>query len=623
MSESMPSEVVKRLENRLKRERRRREQLELFAEQKTRQLFKEKEKWEIAHQISSAVFPGQSLLAAMEQIGSVLIDFKKVDGCYLIKIENHQVELLWGLQALELPEKFSDFNTTLVQAQLLSDVTSDCFTFSQNSGSEKTYYWSYRISGNPLQFVIASFTSKQKYLEFDPYLLNHCGSQLTIIHQHSVQSELIDKIRHYDPLTQLCTKPVFEQRLQSVLDQQKLSPQKVAVLALNIVNMTAINSQYSIESGNQLIKQVASEIAELLRSQDSICRYGGDGFLLYLVAPDVDEAVKGVLERINRRCRRNFIWHSGSERLRFHVGYTIAHVAQTSAEKLIHQAEIAVKQAKKQGAPVQFDPSMQSSVVKEHRLDIELSSALSKNEFCLFYQPIVDLNTGKIVKAEALIRWQKGNRLIPPVEFIPFLENSELMIPVGRWVIKQALTDLKSWQLRGANFEKVGVNLSARQFADKTLPQWISNQFNQLGLSGQHLVIEVTESLSLESSEQVSVILEAFSQLGIEIALDDFGTGYSSLSYLHRYPFAYLKIDRAFVTNLNSGHKSYKLFESIVALSQALELTTIAEGIETSEIARLLSHLGVNYGQGYYYSKPVAAEAFFQLIDGSNQAPHK
>jgi diguanylate cyclase (GGDEF)-like protein len=592
--------------------------LELFAEQKTRQLFKEKEKWEIANQISGAVFLGQSLLAAIELIGSVLIDFKKVDGCYLIKIENYQTELLWGLQALELPEKYSDFNSTLVQAQLLADVASSSVTFSYNFGSGKIYYWSYRISDNPLQFVIASFASKQKYLDFDPFLLSHCGSQLAIIHQHSVQSELIDKIRHYDPLTQLCTKPVFEQRIQNILERQQFSPQKIAVLALNIVNMTAINSEYSIESGNQLIKQIALEIAELLRSQDSICRYGGDGFMLYLMAPNIEEAIKGVLDRINHRCSQDFVWQSGSVRLRFHIGYAIANVSKTSAANLIHQAEIAVKQAKKRGAPVKFEPSMQSSVIKEHRLDSELNSALSNHEFRLFYQPIVDLNTGKIVKAEALIRWQKDNRLISPVEFIPFLENSELMIPVGRWVIKQALTDLKSWELRGGNLDKVGVNLSARQFSDKTLPQWISNQLNQLGLSGQHLVIEVTESLSLESSDQVSVMLEAFSQLGIEIALDDFGTGYSSLSYLHRYPFAYLKIDRAFVTNLNSGNKSYKLFQSIVALSQSLELTTIAEGIETSAIARLLHHLGVNYGQGYYYSKPVTADAFFKLIAGSN-----
>ena len=275
----------------------------------------------------------------------------------------------------------------------------------------------------------------------------------------------------------------------------------------------------------------------------------------------------------------------------------------------------AVKHAKRsKQSPAIYDPSMTSAAMETHLLENDLRLAIERKEFELFYQPIVDLKTSLVTKAEALIRWRKNGKLISPVEFIPYLEESELIIPVGRWIIQQALQDLKEWQQQGAQIKQVSVNISIKQLADDTLSQWVSSLNSKLAVSPENLVLEVTESLALESSENMELFFERFGKMGVEVALDDFGTGYSSLSYLHRYPFKKLKIDRSFISNINQGDKGFNLLQSIIALSKSLELQSIAEGIEDAEVARLLSLMGVHYGQGFYYSRPIPHREFIDYL---------
>lgn len=610
-------DTIDRLKRRLARERKKREQVELFAEQKTRQLYLEKEIVELMSRVVNATARSELLTEACQSVATILLDFTKVDAVHLIEVQDGEVRIpvlkVSGGVALEsinfeLPEWqdiFYDSKNTLK------------YTFDSDDEPAKLFHWVYRVSESPAYFFALSFVSRQKYFQFNEKILSHCGQQLKQVIGRQRSAELIHNISHYDQLTQLCTKQVFQSRLSQIIHRQKKKNVKVAVLCLDIANMGLINTEYSMEVGNQLIKYVASEIASLLRMQDAITRHAGDGFLLFLMSDSVSEAIEGVVKRVNQHFDKDINWIGEAFRVKFHIGYAKEDANNATAEALIQHAEIAVKHAKKAMVPVEFQPAMLDKAKQVMRLDQELIYALEKNEFQLYYQPIVDLKTRKIVKAEALIRWRKNGRLIPPVEFIPHLEEGELILPVGRWVIEQALADFKVWSRMKTDIRQVGVNLSVRQFDDDSLDKWISSLLSKYALSSDCLVLEVTESLSLDPTEQMEQFIARFKALGIDIALDDFGTGYSSLSYLHRYPFSYLKIDRSFIVNLDSGCKSINLLQSIIALSASLEMASIAEGIETEGVARLLGHMGVHYGQGYYFSRPVPADEFAKLLTKS------
>ncbi len=607
-------ETIVRLERRLLRERKKREQIEEFAEKKTRQLFQEKEKVDLMNKIINATSRNERLLEACRATATILIDFNKIDGFTLLEMVDSEVNIKLHQADQELQLNSIDFTQQQWLDVIHDNKQSLKYTFESTIEQTKVFHWIYRISKAPTYFFILNFISKQKYLEFNEQLLNHCGQQLKLVVGRQRSAELIHNISHFDQLTQLCSKPVFESRLAKIIKSQESNNVSFAVIGLNIADMGLINTQYSIDTGSQIIKFIASEIGSLLRLQDSVTRHAGDGFLLYLVSDHIEEAVEGVIGRINQRFKGDLVWNGERVKIRFHIGYAIEDARKAEAALLMQYAEVAVKQAKKRGTPQQFKTEMLDKAIQVQRLDLELNRALENNEFQLYYQPIVDLKTLAIVKAEALIRWNKDGRLIPPVEFIPHLEEGDLIIPVGRWIIEQALADFKAWSNYQTDLKQVGVNLSVRQFSDDSLDQWIATLLGKYALSSSSLVLEITESLSLDPTEQMSQFIERFKELGIDIALDDFGTGYSSLSYLHRYPFSNLKIDRSFIINLDSGDKSIKLLQSIVALSASLELMSIAEGIESEAVARLLKHMGVDYGQGYYFSRPVPADEFLNLL---------
>ncbi|WMS87131.1 putative bifunctional diguanylate cyclase/phosphodiesterase [Pleionea litopenaei] len=619
------TQELQRLRLKLKREKAKREQLEQFAELKTRELFLEKEKTEIISEVISATSRTSDVQEASSAIANLLIDAGKIDSFLLIHATGYEylVESSHRANTMDFIAEFqvndSEWSEQLLDASLAQSTTWVRVT----QGMELTHLI-HRISTRPLFFVVLSFCSKQKLMTLDYDLMERIEQQLAFVIGRHQDLNTIYQMSHYDPLTQLCSKDTFLENLTRMLEHPRNQGSTYALVVLDVVGMNVINSQYSLEFGNRLLKHVASEIAYLLRQQDSLTRYSGNCFAFYLHSDAIELAVTKVLERIEHRFDKAISWDGHNITIRFNCGYMIGEIGLFSAEKSLHYAEIALKNAKQQSTlePVMFEEMMLDKTVARYRLDSQLRDALARKEFSLFYQPIVDLESKEIVGAEALMRWHPDGPtgvMVSPVEFIPLLEENDLILPVGRWLVEQALEDLTRWQGNGHSIQQISVNLSAKQFHDQTLLEFIESTLNRLKVPASCLMLEVTESLYLDASENVDRFLASLSSLGISIALDDFGTGYSSLSYLYRYPIQKLKIDRAFVTNLDKGDKHIRLLQSIIALSRSLEMKSVAEGIETETVARLLQHMGVDYGQGFFYSRPINAQQFEQLLGESSR----
>lgn len=637
---------IERLNQRLQRERKKTADIESVAEQKTREYSKAKNKAELMARVLNVMNRQPDLLSASESLSNILIDFNKIDDFGLLRCQADQRDFLYhsslkrnaAMREVARQEKSEHTiskrkssvqgNSAQFSAREMPDTNSSPWrkiVFSESAKEQQSLvivqdgaeisYAIYRLLEKPLYFVVLSFYSRKKYLDFESDVLHYCLNQLRLVLQNQRRAEKLHKIQHYDQLTELCSRSVFQSKLEETIQQASTSDTSVAIIAIDVVKMSLYNSEHSIEFGNQLIKFVATEFSRMTRNQDAITRFSGDGFLLFLVSDQIEKAIDRVLLTIDKRFKNPVRIQGEVIKVDFHIGYSFDFASQVKTDNLIQQAEIALKQSKQSRiVPVKFLPEHIDKAIMTRNLDNDLKGALQNDEFVLYYQAIVDLKTNKIVKAEALIRWQKDGQLIPPMEFIPHLEDSDLIVPVGRWIIRQAVTDLKNWLSHSVDIQQVSVNLSVKQFKDESLDKWVNALLSENGLPSHCLELEVTESLSLDSSEQMERTLFEFQRMGVDIALDDFGTGYSSLSYLHRYPFTRLKIDRSFIVNLDQGEKSHKLLHSIIALSKSLELCSIAEGIETKEISTLLKNLGVKYGQGYYFNKPMPADEFLSLM---------
>ena len=609
--------ALQRLEKRLERERNKRLELETFAEQKTQELYAEKEKIELIGQVISAGARHSKLQSALEAISRVLVDYGKVDHVVLFHIEGRTLckDYCWQ----ENPVAGFDFNDveqTVWLNEQFQVQSREAQPLQHANGAAPVYQLVQKLSQTRQAFIVFGFSAKQRYLNFSSELLSVVMHELRNVYGRERDAELINRLDEFDKLTRLISPQMFGEKLDGVIESLRDKSFGCAVIALDIADMGLINSRYSMDYGNRLLQEIARQFAGLLRHHDAITRHDGDCFMFYLISDRPDDAVEGVLARIQERLRRSIEWEGEQLLLRFHIGISKhASIKGLTAERAIQEAVTALKVAKRtRQSPTCYEPSMTDTALQSSLMEIQLREALSNEEFVLFYQPIVNLAANDVVKAEALIRWQKGGKLISPVDFIPALEQSDLIIPVGRWVIQKALEDLKYWQSQGSSIKQVSVNVSINQLPDESLSHWVSGLLSKLGLPPESLVLEVTESLALELTESMDLFFQRFQALGIEIALDDFGTGYSSLSYLHRYPFTKLKIDRSFILNLAENQKSRNLLQSIVALSKSLELSAIAEGIETPEVSQLLHELGVEFGQGFLYSKPIASEAFLDYL---------
>ncbi|MEH2338841.1 putative bifunctional diguanylate cyclase/phosphodiesterase [Nostoc sp.] len=435
--------------------------------------------------------------------------------------------------------------------------------------------------------------------------------------------ELIHYITNYDDLTGLPNRDLFRDRLYQTLSQLENKQRLVAVFFLAIDDFTDISHGLEHETTNLLLRAVAHRLSTCMAQTDILAHLSGDEFALARINIHSFENVIKLSQVLLSTLSKPFFLEGNSIHLTASIGITINDLNDpNTVDKLLQQAHIALYQAKQQGrSQYQFySPEINAQLQERLTLENELHGALGRNEMLVYYQPLIDLHSGKVTAMEALVRWQHPTfGLVSPVKFIPIAEANGLIVAIDEWVLRTACAQNRAWQLAGFTPIRISVNLSARQFEQANLVEVVSEILEESGLQPSYLELEVTESFLMSDIERSVKTLKQLRELGIWLALDDFGTGYSSLNYLKRFPVNMLKIDQSFVQDVISNPDSAAVTDAIIALAKSLRLKITAEGVETQEQLEYLQMRGCDEGQGFYFSRPVPADIIAAMLHKSSQ----
>ena len=431
----------------------------------------------------------------------------------------------------------------------------------------------------------------------------------------ALESQLTHQAFH-DPLTKLANRALLSDRVGHAQARSRRDGRPCAVLLLDLDDFKIINDTFGHGAGDEVLMEVARRLLLCVRAGDTAARLGGDEFALLLEdTPDAGTALE-VGDRITESLRAPFLLGGTEVFLSASTGVAVGHPSEPEAE-LLRNADVALYLAKDKGRGkgrcAVFEPSMRAAVMDRLELESDLRSALGRSELLLHFQPIVELQSGRIVGAEALLRWRHPQRgLLPPSEFIPLAEETGQIVPIGQWVLEEACRSIRALS-RGRAPLHASVNLSARQLQETDLLDQVAAALRDAGLEPGDLVLEVTETLIMQEPHTMIARLRALKELGVRLAIDDFGTGYSSLAYLQNLPVDILKIDRSFIhDSVPSGLSP--LARGIVDLGRAMRLVLVAEGIERREQADALRRAGCELGQGYYLARPMEMEALELLL---------
>ncbi|HSI23492.1 MAG TPA: EAL domain-containing protein [Methylophilaceae bacterium] len=435
--------------------------------------------------------------------------------------------------------------------------------------------------------------------------------------------ELVWQQANFDPLTGLPNRRMFHDRLDQDMKKAHRATQPLALFFLDLDHFKEVNDTLGHGMGDLLLQEAAKRLVSCVRESDTVARLGGDEFTVILGELDEPGCVERVVQDILHKLSEPF--QLGEERayVTTSIGITLYPDDATDIDALLKNADQAMYSAKRLGRNrcSYFTQSMQEAAQTRMRLANDLRVALAGDQFCVYYQPVVELATGAIHKAEALIRWQHPKQgLVSPAEFIPVAEETGLIVEIGDFVFLEAARQCQIWRTSGHPAFQVSVNKSPVQFRNERAQQTWADQLKNLNLPGPSIVVEITEGLLMDANTVITNKLLQFRDAGIQVALDDFGTGYSSLSYLQRFDIDYIKIDQSFVRNLTPGSNDLALCEAIIVMAHKLGMKVIAEGVETIMQRNLLSAAGCDYGQGYLFSQPLPATEFDSLLAGH---PHQ
>jgi diguanylate cyclase (GGDEF)-like protein len=438
--------------------------------------------------------------------------------------------------------------------------------------------------------------------------------------QLSVLQEQLHHQAYHDPLTGLANRSLFTDKVREAIAGRR---GELAVLFIDLDDFKTVNDSLGHAAGDEMLVSVASRLRSSLRPEDLVARLGGDEFAVMVEDPHDAEAAA---VRVARRIMEAFVLPVGvgSESVAVYVSVGIAtsHGGSSSAEELIRDADVAMYKAKTTGKGhfQVFHPSMGAAVLERHGLKEELRLAIERQELTLYFQPIVDLDTGRLVAEEALVRWEHPRRgLVGPAEFVPLAEETGLILSLGQYVLEEACQQACRWEARraadptGGTEVAVHVNLSAVELRDPELVSRVQRTLAEAQVDPRSVIFEITETVLLDDSERVSTAIGDLRALGVRFALDDFGTGYSSLSYLHTLPFDMLKIAKSFVDGLARGGREASFVRMMIELARTLGVTVIAEGIETQEQVDALIVLECDLGQGFHLGRPEPASTELAL----------
>jgi diguanylate cyclase (GGDEF)-like protein/PAS domain S-box-containing protein len=438
----------------------------------------------------------------------------------------------------------------------------------------------------------------------------------------SARKDAENRLAHqalHDSLTGLPNRALFRDRLEHALARAERHPGGVAVLFVDLDRFKLINDSFGHAAGDRLLCDVAARLRRTLRPADTIARFGGDELTVLCEDLDGQAGARTIAQRIADLFEDPFAVEDGEAFLQASIGIALAGNGATP-EDLIRDADAAMYRAKDRGrARVEvFDEAMRRDARERVATESALRRAIERDELCIHVQPVVGIGGGRIMAFEALVRWQHPERgLVPPGGFIPLAEETGLIVPIGNWVLREVCRTLRRWEDElGVDDVPCSVNLSVRHLQQPDLVATVRAALAEHGLAPERLVLEITESAVMENGSGTVETLAALKAMGVRLALDDFGTGYSSLAHLHRFPLDILKIDRSFTAALGADGQGASIAGAIVSLAQALDLVTVAEGIEDAAQQRRLEDLGCTHGQGFLFSRPMPPAAFDDVLRG-------
>ncbi|MEO5657153.1 MAG: EAL domain-containing protein, partial [Nitrospiria bacterium] len=429
--------------------------------------------------------------------------------------------------------------------------------------------------------------------------------------------ERLRYLAHRDALTGLPNRTLLHDRLRQAIAQSQRTGAAMALFFLDLDRFKAINDTLGHVIGDLLIQAVAERLTGCVRESDTVARFGGDEFTIVVtnLAQGADAAK--VAQKILDALSKPFLLGGPELFITTSIGITLFPGDEESIDGLLRNADAAMYRAKESGRNAYqfYAAEMNDHAVERLALENSLRHALERGEFLVHYQPQVDLGTGRISGAEALLRWRHPELgLISPARFVPIAEDTGLITPIGEWILRAAAEQGQAWRTAGLGPMRMAVNLSARQFTDRGLIQTIARVLGETGFPADSLDLELTESTIMHNAQATIATLHELKRMGVRFSIDDFGTGYSSLSYLKRFPIHILKIDPSFVRDVATNGTDAAIATAIIALAHSLHLTVIAEGVETQEQLEFLRANGCNEIQGFLFSRPLTAEAFTTLL---------
>ncbi|MEI6209627.1 MAG: EAL domain-containing protein [Desulfuromonadales bacterium] len=430
--------------------------------------------------------------------------------------------------------------------------------------------------------------------------------------------EELDFIAHHDMLTNLPNRLLFSYSLKHSIELAELYNRQLAVIFIDLDHFKKVNDTLGHDLGDELLKIVAKDLGAHVREPDMLARIGGDEFILLLNEADVSSYAIEIAEKFLALLDRSFMVSGYETNISASIGISIFPTDGQDATTLVKNADTAMYHAKTHGRNSYhfFSQEMSEHVQERVRLERLLRRSIERSELSVHYQPQIDLKTGRLVGAEALVRWQNPELgAVSPVIFIPIAEDIGFISTLGEWVLRTACHQVKEWERNGLKLPRISVNLSVKQMEHGSIVEMVNRILEETGLHTLMLELEVTES-AIMNNDQALTLLDDLRRLGVELAIDDFGTGYSSLSYLRRLPIQKLKIDRSFITDVTADASREAIVRAIIAMANALGLNTIAEGIENETEADFLIQEGCRQAQGYFYGRPLPPAEFFVAWKG-------
>ncbi|MES9937450.1 MAG: EAL domain-containing protein [Sedimenticola sp.] len=449
--------------------------------------------------------------------------------------------------------------------------------------------------------------------------VEHYVASFSDISKQKLTEEHIKHLAHYDVLTGLPNRLLFTERCSHALEHARRVGHRLAVLILDLDNFKNINDGLGYPSGDEVLVEIGARIKSVTREDDTVARLGGDEFAVLLESVADDQSILHVIEKIMSSFDRPYVTGEQTLQLSVSMGVSLYPENGTDANMLVRNADAALYRAKERGRNIFcfYTSEMTWAAVERVQMESSLKTALDQNQFELYYQPKFSPKQGKIVGAEALIRWHHPEQgMVMPDKFIPIIERSGLIIPIGHWVLREACAKAARWKRLGLLEQQVAVNVAGPQMLRSDLLETVKAVLEETGLDPSALELEITETFIMQQAENTIELLKELRAMGVSLAIDDFGTGYSSLAYLKQLPIDRLKIDRTFVTNILNDPDNRAIATAVIALGHNLGLKVTAEGIEEEDQARFLYALNCTEGQGFLYSPPVPADEFEKLLKG-------